>query len=295
MGQDHYHHHHDGTGNIKIAFFLNLLFTIIEIVGGILTNSVAILSDALHDLGDSLSLGLAWYFQKVSGKKSDEKFTYGYKRFSLLGAMINAIILIVGSIFILLEAIPRLLHPETPDAKGMIGLALLGIVINGAAVLRLRKGDSINEEVISLHLLEDVLGWVAVLVGAIIIYFFNFPIIDPILSMLIAGFILFNVYKNLKKTLNIILQGAPLNVDKNSIQKYLNTLEAINSFHDFHVWSMDGSYNVLTIHLVVAENYSMESLTDLKKKIRADLHKMNIEHATIEFERAADKCVFIDC
>ena len=292
---DHHHHHHSGTENIRVAFFLNLIFTIIEIVGGFLTNSVAILSDALHDLGDSLSLGLAWYFQKVSKKSRDKKFTYGYKRFSLLGALINAIILVVGSVFILMETIPRLANPEMPDAGGMIGLALLGIVVNGAAVIRLRRGDSINENVISLHLLEDVLGWVAVLIGAIVMYFFDFPIIDPVLSILIAGFILLNVYRSLKSSLNIFLQGTPANVDENAIQDYLNSIEGIKSHHDFHVWSMDGNFNILTVHLVVEENSSMEFLSQLKKEIRQQLHKMNIEHTTIEFETKEDQCVHSDC
>ena len=200
MGHHHSHEQEKG-GNIKVAFFLNISFTIIEIIGGVLTNSVAILSDALHDLGDSLSLGLAWYFEKKSKKGRSKNFSFGYKRFSLLGALINAIVLIIGSIFILREAIPRIINPEPVDTKGMILLAILGIFVNGLAVLRLKKGTSLNEKVISLHLLGDVFGWIAVLIGAIAIYYFNSPIIDPILSFLIAGFILFNVYKNLNKVI----------------------------------------------------------------------------------------------
>ena len=192
MGHDHHHghHHQHDTKNISTAFFLNLAFTIIEIIGGLMTNSVAIMSDALHDLGDSLSLGLAWYFQKVAKKGRDKTFSYGYKRFSVLGAMINAIVLVVGSVFILQETIPRLWQPETPNVQGMFWLAILGIVVNGAAVLKLQKGTSLNEKVISLHLLEDVLGWAAVLVGSVLMYFFDLPIIDPLLSIGIAIFIL---------------------------------------------------------------------------------------------------------
>ena len=190
----HGHHHHHDTENISTAFFLNLAFTIIEIIGGLMTNSVSIMSDALHDLGDSLSLGLAWYFQKVAKKGRDKTFSYGYKRFSVLGAMINAIVLVIGSVFILQESIPRLWQPETPNAQGMFWLAILGILVNGAAVLKLKKGTSLNEKVISLHLLEDVLGWAAVLIGSVLMYFFDLPIIDPLLSIGIAFFILTNVF-----------------------------------------------------------------------------------------------------
>ena len=219
---NHSHHHHHGDRNIGIAFFLNLVFTIIEIGGGLLTNSVAILSDALHDLGDSLSLGMAWYFQRLSGKGRDQKYSYGYRRFSLLGALINALILTVGSVYIIIEAVSRLQHPEPAHAFGMIWLAVLGVMVNGAAVLQLKKGISINEEMISLHLLEDVLGWVAVLIGALIMYRFDLPIIDPILSLGIAIFVLYNAFKGLKKTLFIILQAVP---DKEIFEKVATFLQ----------------------------------------------------------------------
>lgn len=291
----HHGHHHHHVSNIKVAFFLNLAFTLIEIIGGIYTNSVAILSDALHDLGDSLSLGLAWYFQKLSIKKSNKVYTYGYKRFSLIGALVNSIILILGTFFILYEAIPRLINPEQADAKGMIILAVLGIIFNGLGVLKLKKGDSINERVISLHLLEDVLGWVAVLIGALCMFFFDLPIIDPILSVLIACFILYNVIKNLKSTFDIILQSSPHNMDTEKINHYLLSHNEIIEAHDIHTWSMDGQYNILTVHLVLDQNYSLDSLNSLKSKIRDGLHELGIEHATLEFETENEKCVFLDC
>ncbi len=202
-GHEGHHHHH--TGNIKVAFWLNLTFCILEFAGGLFTNSVAILSDALHDLGDSFSLGLAWYFQKISQRKRDKLFSYGYKRFSLLGALINSMILLIGSVFIVREAIPRILHPETSNAQGMIIFALIGIAVNGAAVLRLKKGSSINERVISLHLIEDVLGWVAVLIAAVVMLFVDVPVLDPLLSLLITGYILYNVVKNLKQIICFLI------------------------------------------------------------------------------------------
>ncbi|UII29034.1 cation diffusion facilitator family transporter [Fulvivirga maritima] len=291
----HGHHHHHGSGNIKVAFFLNLGFTIIEIVGGILTNSIAILSDALHDLGDSLSLGLSWYFQNLSGKGRDKTFSYGYKRFSLLGAIINSIILFSGSIFIIYEAIPRIFNPEQPETKGMIGLAVVGILINGAAVLRLRKGSSLNEEVVSLHLLEDVLGWVAVLIGAIVMHFVDAPIIDPLLSLGISAFILFNVFKNLKKSFTIILQGTPRHLEIDKIKAKIEELPDINEVHDCHLWTLDGEYNIFSAHLVVNSSKSIEELADIKSKVRSLLDELHVNHATLEFETVQEPCALEHC
>jgi len=291
----HHQHHHSDVKNIKVAFFLNVTFTIVEIIGGFFTNSIAILSDAVHDLGDSLSLGMAWYFQKKAKKGSDKLFSYGYKRFSLLGAIINSIVLIVGSIFILTEAIPRLFHPEQAEVKGMFLLAILGLIVNGAAVLRLKKGHSINEKVVSLHLLEDVLGWAAILVGSIVMFFFDLPIIDPIMSVFIAIFVLNNVYKNIKQTLHIILQGIPEKLDISLITNHIEQLDGVQNVHDLHVWSVDGNYNVLTLHVVLSEKLEMEKLAQLKVAIRQKLEQNGIQHVTIEFETLNEKCEFEKC
>ena len=293
MGHDHHHHHHE-TGNIKVAFFLNLFFTIIEIVGGIMTNSLAILSDALHDLGDSFSLGLAWYFQNISKKGRDKKYSYGYKRFSLLGAIINGVVLVAGSIIIIKEAIPRLLSPQEANAQGMIILAILGVIINGAAVLKLKKGSSQNEKVVSLHLLEDVLGWVAVLIGSIIIYFTDWYIIDPILSLGIALFILFNVYKGLKTSFNIILQAVPDEMSIDEIQDKLVQIKGVQSIHDLHIWSLDGERNVLTVHVVIDDELDLP-IPDLKMSINQEMKKLGISHCTIETEKEGEECVLVDC
>ncbi|MEQ9231618.1 MAG: cation diffusion facilitator family transporter, partial [Cyclobacteriaceae bacterium] len=140
--------HHHPTKNIRVAFFLNLGFALIELVGGLLTNSVAILSDALHDLGDSLTLGASWYFAKLSTKERDKEFSYGYKRFSVLGALISSVVLLIGSIFIIVETIPRLLNPVQPDTGGMIILGIIGVVVNGIAALKLSHGHSLNEQAV---------------------------------------------------------------------------------------------------------------------------------------------------
>lgn len=299
MAHKHNHagHHHHAGDNIRVAFFLNLGFTILELIGGVWINSVAIMSDALHDLGDSLSLGLAWYFEKLSKKGSDQNFSYGYKRFSLLGAVVNSIVLLVGSFIILSEAIPRLWNPEEVNAPGMIGFALLGIVVNGAAVLRLKQGSSINERVVRLHLLEDVLGWAAVLVGGIILYFFNIPVIDPLLSVGITLFVLYNVVKNLRQSIKILLQGTPADIDLKAVQHKLEQLQEVKAVHHLHIWTLDGAYNVLTLHAVIDENLPLQQAEDVKQQIRVAMAGMNVQHVTVELETPGresshDNCSF---
>ncbi|HCC86616.1 MAG: Cation diffusion facilitator family transporter [Proteiniphilum acetatigenes] len=288
-------HQQEDVKNIKTAFFLNLLFTIIEIAGGLLTNSVAILSDAVHDLGDSFSLGLSWYFQKVAKRPRTKEYTYGYKRFSLLGAVINSVVLLVGSVVILAHAVPRLFNPQQPDVKGMLLLAVLGVFINGLAVYRLRKGSSMNERVVSLHLLEDVLGWIAVLVGAGIMYFVDAPFIDPLLSIAISLFILFNVYRNIRKSLRIMLQGSPGTVDLEKVAQSILKIDEVQGVHDLHAWSIDGEYNVLTIHVVLHAPQPMAELLRLKLIIRDALLTLGVQHCTIEFEVPAEDCDMEDC
>lgn len=290
MAHNHNHNHHAGD-NIKAAFFLNFAFCIIEFVGGILTNSVAILSDALHDLGDSISLLLAWYFQKVSGKKRDAKFSYGYRRFSLLGALINSVVLLVGSVFIIIESVKRFAEPSQPKAEGMIVLALIGLLANGLAFYRLKKGSSINERVVSLHFLEDVLGWVAVLIGSVLMLFFDLPILDPILSMSIAAFILFNIYKNIRSTFKVILQGVPEEIQEDAVEQAILSTNHVQSMHDLHIWSMDGEYNILTAHLVLDDCIkTVEETEALKFSIKEKLLALGINHPTLEVEHADSPC-----
>lgn len=292
----HGHHHHGDLKNIGVAFLLNFSFTIIEIIGGILTNSVAILSDALHDLGDSLSLGLAWYFQKISDKGRDETYSYGYKRFSVLGALITSTILMLGSVVIIYSAIMRLQAPEETHGLGMIGFALLGILVNGAAVLRLKNSGSLNARVVMLHLMEDVLGWVAVLIGSLGIYFFEWYILDPILSLAIAAYILFNVYKSLKQSLNILLQAIPPQIDLVKVQKSLEEHEVVVDVHDTHIWSLDGEYTILSTHVVLKnESICLKDIYPIKKELEEKLLEFKIEHSTIAFETIDEDCGLEDC
>ncbi|MEP5610632.1 MAG: cation diffusion facilitator family transporter [Cyclobacteriaceae bacterium] len=289
MGHSHHHHDHS-EGNIKVAFFLNLFFSIVEIIGGLLTNSVAIISDAIHDLGDSFTLGISWYFAKASKKKKDEKFSYGYKRLSVIGALISSIVLVVGSVFVVLEAVPRLLNPVKPDTGGMIILAIVGVAVNGLAAYRLSRGHSINEKAVFTHLLEDVLGWIATLIGAMVMHFFDLPVVDPILSVLISIFILYNVYRNLKESFQIILQATPSNVDIKKVHATLRTLNGVKDFHDCHAWTMDGDYNILSIHLVVTNDLSLRDLEEIKANTKDQLSQLGINHTTIEFETEDEIC-----
>lgn len=293
----HNHHaHKTNTENIKTAFFLNLAFTIVEFIGGYFTNSLAILSDALHDLGDSLSLGLSWYFQKKSSKGATKKYSYGYKRFSLLGAIINSVILLIGSLFIIKEALPALFKPEQAHAQGMMWIAILGIIVNGLAVFKLRQGTSINERVVSLHLLEDVLGWVAVLIASIVMQFFDVPILDPLLSIFIALFVLYNVFKNLKESFKIILMATPKNITIEAVKQRIMQFDDVLDMHDSHLWTLDGSYNIFTAHLILKENAVLLHQTErVKKEVKQVLHsEFNLEHITLEFELENEMCSYRD-
>lgn len=290
MTQHSHHHQHGNSGNLKVAFFLNLGFTIFEIVGGLAINSVAILSDALHDLGDSFSLGLAWFLEGYSNKASDQKYTYGYRRFSLLGALLNAVILLGGSLFILSETIPRLQNPQSFNAPCMIFLALVGVAVNGAAALRLRGSESANSQVIGWHLIEDVLGWSVVLVAGIIALFVDLPIIDPILSILITLYVLWNVIGQLKKAAELFLQAVPDDINMATIQDRILNIAGVKSAHHMHIWSLDGEHNVFSTHLVIDSGLSRPEAQQIKQASREALADMNLEHITIELEYEGENC-----
>jgi cobalt-zinc-cadmium efflux system protein len=293
MGHQHKHSHdhsHESGKNLAMAFLLNLFFCIVELIGGLLTNSMAILSDALHDFGDSLSLGLAWYLQKVSGRKPDLQYTYGYKRFSTLSALVNSVVLLLGSGIVLYECVGRLFHPVAPDAKGMLLLAFFGLLVNGFAAWKLSRGSSLNERTVSLHLLEDVLGWVAVLIVSIIMMFVSVPILDPLLSIGISIFMLYNVYRNLKNVFRVFLQGKPDEVDGEKLIAALKELHGVEDIHDWHIWSMDNEFMVSSVHLVVSDTFSKQEQQTLRSAAHQVLKSMGVQHATIEIESASETC-----
>lgn len=294
----HQHSHDHGIDNnnegdstrIGWAFWLNFVFTIIEFIGGWLTNSVAIMADAVHDLGDSLSIGLAWYLSKLGHKAATNKYSYGFKRLSLLGAMINGLILLVGSVWILSEAIPRLATPEMPVTEGMIGMAILGILVNGFAAYKLHGGHSMNEKVLNWHLIEDTMGWGAVLIVAIVLHFVHWPILDPILSILFTLFILINVLKYVVQTMKLFLQGSPDESQMQAIKKTLLSLPHVEELHHVHFWSLDGEQHVLTAHVVINCSINNETLRELKKSVAQKLEKFGLAHTTIEFELPGEPC-----
>lgn len=288
-------HSHTATGNIAVAFFINFGFAVIELVGGLWTNSIAILSDAFHDFGDSLSLAVAWRLQKVSERPRDAKYSYGYRRFSLLGALFISTVLLVGSVFIIRECVERMMAPQEPNAGGMLGLAVFGVLVNGFAALRLKKGGSISERAVMLHMMEDVLGWIAVLVVSIVMLFVRVPILDPLLSIGISGWVLFNVYRNLKATFRVLLQHTPSGIDATALEREIVALPEVESIHDLHLWSLDGERNISTLHVVTAEPLDCGGQMRLKEKIRHICADNGIEHATIEFETAGEDCGMTHC
>ncbi len=315
MGHDHHHddhdHAHDHHGlthshgehlhvhglsnNLWIAFGLNFVFTIIEIIGGLLTNSVAILSDAVHDAGDTIAIGSALFFEKFSQRQRDRTFTYGYRRFSVLSALITALILAIGSVLIIVAAVERLLHPEDVKADGMILMAILGVVFNGLAVIKMMasKDSSLNQKAVYLHLLEDALGWVAVLVGAIVIYFFDLPIIDPLLSLGIAAYILTNAVKMIFGAMRVFLQAVPKNLDVNKVKQTIIDQQHVKDIHDLHIWTIEGQDVVLTAHVVVEEACTPDDYVSIKREVKVALSDLGIYHVTLELESVAEGCMHI--
>ncbi len=288
--QHHHGHNHEAGKNIGFAFILNLTFTIIEFIGGFITNSVAIMSDAVHDLGDTFSLGLAWLFQRISSGERSPAFSFGMKRFSLLAALINALILVGGSAFVLSRAIPRLFAPESPDARGMFLFALAGMLFNGYAVLKTYRGKTMNEKVLTWHLLEDLLGWAAVFVTSIVLIFTDWAFLDPLISILITLVILTGVIKNLRKTLFLFLQGVPDDFTLLGIEDTIKEIPGVGAVHDLHIWSLDGENNVLTAHILLEEGFDLAESGGLKKKIKARLRELGIGHITLELEVPGDEC-----
>ena len=281
------HNQENAAKNIGVAFWLNAFFVIVEVIGGFFTTSIAILSDALHDFGDCLSLAMAYGLQKKSEKKRDKFYSYGYKRFSLLGTVFLSGVLVVSSAFVLFEAIKRIMMPQEVSAGGMLWLAVAGIVINGVAALRMHRGSSLNERAVFLHIMEDVLGWVAVLIVSVVMLYVNFPILDPLLSVCISIWVLSNVYGNLKKTFRILLQAIPDGVEIEKLKIRIESLPGIESVHDLHVCSLDAESHVMTLH-VVTDSDSAE----LRHNIFKIGEEYNIKHTTIECELPGSKC---DC
>lgn len=292
------HHHHEhahghvsaaSASALRIAFFVNLAFTVVEVVGGWWTHSIAVLTDAMHDAGDCLVLGTAWWLQRVAMKGRDAHYSYGYGRYSMLGGWLTSVVLIVGALFMLTVSVPKLWAPELPHSLGMIGFALFGLAMNGFAAWKLHGGKTLNERGAYLHLLEDVLGWAAVLIGGIVIHFTAWAIVDPLLSIAISAYILINAIGTLRRGTGILMQEIPSSIDLQAIRTRLMAIPHVIDLHDQHTWTLDGSFVVHTVHVVV-EDVDHRAALDIKCKARDELMALGIHHATIELEWADEHC-----
>lgn len=276
--------------NILMAFLLNLSFAIFEVIGGAFTGSVAIVSDAVHDLGDALSIGISYFLERKSTKKPDQSYTYGYARYSVIGAVITCLILLVGSVFVIFNAVNRIINPAQINYDGMIIFAIVGAVVNLVAAFVTHKGDSINQKAVNLHMLEDVLGWIVVLIGAVVMRFTDFALIDPVMSIGVAIFILVNALKTLKSALLVLVDKIPDDVSVEEIEHHISEIEGVIDVHHIHVWTTDGSHNFATMHIVTNAEPS-----EIKQKVRQDLSEHGITHATLELETEGEFCEHKTC
>ena len=271
--------------NILIAFILNLSFSIFEFIGGVITGSVAIVSDAVHDLGDATSIGISFFLEKKSKKQPDEKYTYGYGRYSVLGGFITTLILLVGSVLVIYNAVHRIIAPTEINYNGMIVFAIVGVCVNFCAALFTRESGSLNQRAVNLHMLEDVLGWAVVLVGAIVMKFTDFALLDPLMSMGVAIFILVNALKNLKEVVDLFLEKTPHDMDVEEIKEHISEIEGVQDVHHVHIWSMDGQNHYATMHIVTDRDGH-----EVKDEIREELREHGIGHVTIEIEGSLEHC-----
>lgn len=276
--------------NILIAFILNIVFSIFEFFGGAISGSVAIMSDAVHDLGDATSIGISYFLERKSKKKPDDQYTYGYIRYSVMGSVITTVILIVGSLLVIFESIKRIINPVPIDYSKMIVFAVFGIIVNFIAAYTTREGDSLNQKSVNLHMLEDVLGWAVVLIGAIVMRFTDISLIDAVLSICVALFILVNALRNLKAVVDLFLEKTPKDINIKEIKEHLLEFEEIIDIHHIHIWSIDGYENLATMH-VVTNSFEKE----LKAKIKEELKEHGVNHSTIEFEKKDECCDNEEC
>lgn len=270
--------------NILIAFLLNLSFSVFELIGGIFTGSTAILSDSIHDLGDAVSIGFSYFLERKSDRKSDNVYTYGYRGYSVLGSLLTTCILIFGSVAVIINAVNRMLNPVKINYNGMIIFAVMGVLVNFFAAYFTSKGESLNQKAVNLHMLEDVLGWLTVLVGAVVMRITDFALIDPVMSMGVAVFILINAFKNLKSVLNVFLWKIPEDISSEEIREHILAIGGISDVHHIHIWSVDGEINYATMHIVTNCGF------EIKQRVRQELAEHGISHVTLELEAEGENC-----
>lgn len=286
----HHHGHHHGIESIMnqetskkmlIVFALNLFFSAIEFIFGFLFNSIAIMTDAVHDLGDALSIGLASYFERVSTKEANDRYSFGHQRFSLLGALVTSVILLGGSTIVLFNAVPRLIDPEPVNHEGMFWLSIAAIVANGFSAWLMSRGESNNESLINLHMLEDVLGWVGVLAVSIALSMTDWYFLDPLLSIAIAAFIIYKTWPLFKDTVEIFLEATPRHLSRKKIEEIILSIEGVTNVSHLHVWSIDGNEHAMTMTISTAVS-DINQIESIKEAIRHDLSSFSISHSTIE-------------
>ena len=268
---------------ILIAFVLNLSFSAFEFFGGIFTGSVSIISDALHDMGDAISIGLSFCLEKKSRKQPDKFHTFGYARYSVLGGFITTLILIFGSLIVISNAVKRIINPVEINYTGMIIFAVIGAVVNFVAALFTHSDDSLNHKAVSLHMFEDVLGWLTVLVGAVVMKFKDFSLIDPILSICVSVFILVHAVKNLIPALNIFLEKAPDGISSDTIYQCILNINGVIDAHDIRVWSLDENTVCATMHIVTNSAF-------IKSEVRKSLLELGVANITLEIETTSEIC-----
>lgn len=271
--------------NILIAFLLNLFFSVFEFIGGTLTGSVAIVSDAVHDLGDAASIGLSYLLERKSKKQGNKLYTYGYARYSVVASVIITLILLFGSCAVIYNGILRLLNPVSINYDGMIVLAVIGTLVNLLAVFFTNGGKSLNQKAINLHMLEDVLGWIVVLIGAVVMRFTDISIIDPVMSIAFSAFILISALMHLREAVDLFLEKAPKGIDAEKITEAIMQTDGVLDVHHIHIWSIDGITNLATMHIVTNEN-----MHDIKHRVRETLEGLGISHSTLELETYDEHC-----
>lgn len=265
-----------------LAFLLNASFAVMELVFGLAFNSSAVLADAVHDAGDALAIGLSAFLESFSNRKEDKRYSLGYKRFSLLGAMVTSSILIIGSILVLLENLPRLFNPQPVNHQGMLLLGLVAISINLLASLVVRGGQTRNESILSLHFLEDILGWLGIILVAIILNFTDWYFLDPLLSLTISLFILSKALPQFWSNLKIFLAAVPDDVDLEGLSQSISKLTNISSLNQINIWTMDGLEKNATLHICLHDWTQLEST---KTAVRELLQHEGIHNSTIEVDR----------
>ena len=266
---------------VWVAFFLNLSYAIVEFIAGGIFGSSAVLADSVHDLGDAIAIGVSAFLETISNREEDSHYTLGYKRFSLLGAMVTAVILMTGSVLVILGNITKLFHPQAVNDEGILWLGIIAISVNVIASLVVRKGKTKNESILSLHFLEDTLGWVAVILMAIVLRFTDWYILDPLLSLVISIFILSKAIPRFWSTLKIFLDAVPEGVDIKQVKSDLEQLDHVASLNQLNLWTMDGLEKNAIVHVCLKEIEQMELC---KESIRSKLKDCGFQNITIEID-----------